>query len=287
MQNSQERIKIITEFQASEALSEIQKLTLANQNLNAQLEQQDTKTKEGKKARRELRDQIKENTKALNEHYKALGNDGLTSTQLANKLNSLKNQYKQLIPAAANYKDEEKKLRTEILSTTRALEARQQNLRQTDSILAQLKKMNPTALIGGFAGGVAAMLMTAIAAIKSVVATAITNYAKITDTFATMRKASGLTEQGLDSLNAKLEKVDTRTAQQQLQEIVVVANDAQERLVNVRIGSLQDAFVSFAGDRFGDTDYLNNRIRDVIRNNQSISPSASNYKLSAMETGKG
>jgi hypothetical protein len=51
------------------------------------------------------------------------------------------------------------------------------------------------------------------------VATAITNYAKITDTFATMRKASGLTEQGLDSLNAKLEKVDTRTAQQQLQEM--------------------------------------------------------------------
>ncbi len=223
MQNSQERIKIITEFQASEALSEIQKLTLANQNLNAQLEQQDNKTKEGKKARRELKDQIKENTKALNEHYKALGNDGLTSNQLANKLNSLKNQYKQLIPAAANYRDEEKKLRTEILNTTRALEARQQGLRQTDSIFAQLKKMNPTALVGGFAGGVAAMIMTAVAAIKSVVATAITSYAKITDTFATMRKASGLTEQGLDSLNAKLEKVDTRTAQQQLQEIVVVA----------------------------------------------------------------
>jgi uncharacterized membrane protein len=44
-----------------------------------------------KKAKKQLRDQIKENTKALNEHYKALGNDGLTSTQLANKLNSLKN----------------------------------------------------------------------------------------------------------------------------------------------------------------------------------------------------
>jgi hypothetical protein len=35
-------------------------------------------------------------------------------------------------------------------------------LRQTDSIFAQLKKMNPTALVGGFAGGVAFMIMTAI-----------------------------------------------------------------------------------------------------------------------------
>lgn len=50
-----------------------------------------------------------------------------------------------------------------------------------------------------------------------------------------------------------------------------IANDAQERLVNVRIGSLQDAFVSFAGDRIGDSAYLNERIADIRKANETIS----------------
>jgi signal transduction histidine kinase len=49
-----------------------------------------------------------------------------------------------------------------------------------------------------------------------------------------------------------------------------IANSAQERLINVRIGSLQDAFVSFAGDNLYNTDYLNQKIRDVINNNETI-----------------
>ena len=51
---------------------------------------------------------------------------------------------------------------------------------------------------------------------------------------------------------------------------VGIANDAQERLINVRIGSLQDAFVSFAGDKIEDPIYLNNKINEIITNNETI-----------------
>jgi len=49
-----------------------------------------------------------------------------------------------------------------------------------------------------------------------------------------------------------------------------IANDAQERLINVRIGSLQDAFVSFAGDRMEDPVYLNKKIDEIITTNETI-----------------
>jgi len=49
-----------------------------------------------------------------------------------------------------------------------------------------------------------------------------------------------------------------------------IANDAQERLINVRVGSLQDAFVSFAGDKINDTEYLNTKIGEIINTNETI-----------------
>ena|SRR3989344_3761622 len=49
-----------------------------------------------------------------------------------------------------------------------------------------------------------------------------------------------------------------------------IANDAQERLINVRIGSLQDAFVSFAEDKINDPEYLNKKIQDIIKTNETI-----------------
>ena len=49
-----------------------------------------------------------------------------------------------------------------------------------------------------------------------------------------------------------------------------IANDAQERLVNVRIGSLQDAFVSFAGDKIADAPYLNTKIASIVTANETI-----------------
>ena len=49
-----------------------------------------------------------------------------------------------------------------------------------------------------------------------------------------------------------------------------IATDAQERLVNVRIGSLQDAFVAFAADHVQDTAYMNARIAEISRNNETI-----------------
>ncbi|NVN96914.1 HAMP domain-containing histidine kinase, partial [Candidatus Nomurabacteria bacterium] len=51
---------------------------------------------------------------------------------------------------------------------------------------------------------------------------------------------------------------------------VGIANDAQERLVNVRVGSLQDAFVSFAGDKMDDPVYLNRKIGEIITTNETI-----------------
>lgn len=51
---------------------------------------------------------------------------------------------------------------------------------------------------------------------------------------------------------------------------ISIARDAQDRLINVRIGSLQDAFVSFAQDRFNDGEYLNQKIEDVVNTNETI-----------------
>lgn len=51
---------------------------------------------------------------------------------------------------------------------------------------------------------------------------------------------------------------------------VRIASNAQERLVNVRAGSIQDAFASFASDRLYDTDYLNEKIQDTIAANETI-----------------
>jgi len=51
---------------------------------------------------------------------------------------------------------------------------------------------------------------------------------------------------------------------------VGIATDAQERLVNVRIGSLQDAFAAFAGDAIDDTEYLNGKIKEIVSANETI-----------------
>lgn len=51
---------------------------------------------------------------------------------------------------------------------------------------------------------------------------------------------------------------------------VGIARDAQDRLINVRIGSLQDAFVSFAKDKINDAEYLNQKIQDVVATNETI-----------------
>ena len=49
-----------------------------------------------------------------------------------------------------------------------------------------------------------------------------------------------------------------------------IANDAQERLINVRIGSLQDAFVGFASDKIDDPVYLNKKIQNIVLSNETI-----------------
>lgn len=49
-----------------------------------------------------------------------------------------------------------------------------------------------------------------------------------------------------------------------------IANDAQERLIHIRVGSIQDAFVSFAGDYISDSNSLNRRINSIIAANETI-----------------
>ncbi|MFH0755632.1 MAG: HAMP domain-containing sensor histidine kinase [bacterium] len=51
---------------------------------------------------------------------------------------------------------------------------------------------------------------------------------------------------------------------------VSIANDAGERLINVRIGSIQDSFVSFAKDKIDDPEYLNKKILEIINANETI-----------------
>lgn len=54
------------------------------------------------------------------------------------------------------------------------------------------------------------------------------------------------------------------------EKFIGIASDAQERLINVRIGALQDAFVSFAGEKVDDKEYLNKRIDEIKENNETI-----------------
>ncbi|HAE36826.1 TPA: hypothetical protein DCX66_03320 [Candidatus Nomurabacteria bacterium] len=61
------------------------------------------------------------------------------------------------------------------------------------------------------------------------------------------------------------------------QRFINIANDAEERLINVRVGSLQDAFVSFAGDKIDDSKYLNEKIENIINTNETIK----NFKVVA------
>jgi len=64
------------------------------------------------------------------------------------------------------------------------------------------------------------------------------------------------------------------------QRFINIANDAQERLVNVRVGSLQDAFVSFAVDKIDDPLYLNGKIDNIIQTNETIK----NFKVVVKKT---
>lgn len=59
-----------------------------------------------------------------------------------------------------------------------------------------------------------------------------------------------------------------------------IAIDAQERLINVRVGSIQDVFVSFAADRIDDREYLNNKISEVVIANKTIK----NFKIVAKKS---
>lgn len=61
---------------------------------------------------------------------------------------------------------------------------------------------------------------------------------------------------------------------------IKIANDAQERLVNVRVGSLQDAFASFAGDKIYDSEYLNEKIKTIVAANETIE----NFRVVIKET---
>ena len=56
---------------------------------------------------------------------------------------------------------------------------------------------------------------------------------------------------------------------------VNIANNAQERLINVRIGSLQDAFASLVGEKINDVEYLDKKIKYIVSTNETIK----NFKI--------
>lgn len=51
---------------------------------------------------------------------------------------------------------------------------------------------------------------------------------------------------------------------------ITIASDAQDRLININIGSIQDSFVPFAANTFEDTDLLREVIGSVSEQNQTI-----------------
>jgi len=51
---------------------------------------------------------------------------------------------------------------------------------------------------------------------------------------------------------------------------VGIANNAQERLINTRVGSIQDSFVSFAKDSINNPEYLDKKIAEIISSNETI-----------------
>lgn len=51
---------------------------------------------------------------------------------------------------------------------------------------------------------------------------------------------------------------------------ITIASDAQDRLININIGSIQDSFVPFAANTFEDTELLREVIQSVVEQNQTI-----------------
>lgn len=66
-----------------------------------------------------------------------------------------------------------------------------------------------------------------------------------------------------------------------------IAQDAQDRLINVRIGSIHDTFAEFAPASLDNPFFLENRIKDISNNNQTITefrlvkPFGESYVISA------
>jgi len=93
----------------------------------------------------------------------------------------------------------------------------------SESFLEKLSSQGPAALIGGLAGGAVGIAESLFESLAGSVSNSIEKFAKLSDTLANMRKSTGLTTSEVAKLNGELGKIDTRTAKEELQKIVIVA----------------------------------------------------------------
>jgi len=155
MAQSEERILIKTEVEIAQSMTRIQQLTLANKNLNNEIEQMGKKTKANKADRDKLNAQIAENNKLLKEQYQSLGTSGMSMNELKGNVARLVREYKNLRPAAADYAKEEERIRKEILDTNKALTERSDKIKNTKSALDSVKpSMDMGSVVDGVIGGV-------------------------------------------------------------------------------------------------------------------------------------
>lgn len=111
-------------------------------------------------------------------------------------------------------------------------------------------------------------------AITGYIAGLVSGNAKLSDSLADVRKATGLTEGGVAKLNTELGKIDTRTASSQLRDIAIGLGQIGEAATKETVAAV-DKIVVALGDEFGGgakevtttLGVLRNNLQDVKSNN--------------------
>ena len=215
--NGQQSLNTISKLEI-----ETEQLAIRQRDLNKAVS--DAKKKYGetseeyKKATKALADnktQIADNNKNLNQLRESEGLM-LRTTQSLNR--ELKEQNRIMAFATVGsekYAKAQKKLAE--------IQAELQARKGSESFLSKLKSQGPGALIGGLAGGAVGVAATLFSSLASSVGNSIEKFAKLSDTLANIRKSTGLTTYEVAQLNSELGRIDTRTAKEELQNIVVIA----------------------------------------------------------------
>lgn len=151
-----------------------------------------------------------------------------------------------------------KKLKTEANATGVALE---KSFGKNQSFWSQVKGIAAGTLIGGF-------LMEMPAAIYGALNGMIQGNAKLSDSLADVKKATGLTVEEVKALNSELSKIDTRTKSAELREIAIGLGQIGEAANKENIENI-DKIVVALGDEFGGGAREITTTLGILRNNLS------------------